>query len=42
MHEAFELAKAQKAPGIVLVSQADPWFDLPETEDVNERECRER
>ena len=38
MHEAFELAKAQKAPGIVLVSQADPWFDLPETEDVNERE----
>lgn len=37
-HQAFELAKAQKAPGIVLVFQADPWFDLPETEDTNERD----
>ena len=32
MHEAFDLAKTRKAPGIVLVLQADPWFDLPETE----------
>ena len=38
MHEAFELAKTQDAPGIVLVEQADPWFDLPETEDVDERQ----
>ena len=38
MHEAFELAKSQKSPGIVLVMQADPWFDLPETEDVDERQ----
>jgi hypothetical protein len=38
VHEAFELAKTQKAPGIVLVEQADPWFDLPETEDVDERQ----
>jgi len=38
LHEAFELAKSQNAPGIVIVSQADPWFDLPETED-NEREA---
>jgi hypothetical protein len=37
VHEAFELAKKTNAPGIVLVSQADPWFDLPET-DVNERD----
>ena len=37
MHQAFDLAKAQKAPGIVLVFQADPWFDLPETE-ANERD----
>jgi len=38
MHEAFDLAKSQKSAGIVLVLQADPWFDLPETEEVNERE----
>ena len=38
MHAAFELAKTQNAPGIVLVLQADPWFDLPETEDVDERQ----
>jgi hypothetical protein len=38
MHDAFELAKSSNAAGIVIVSQADPWFDLPETED-NEREA---
>ncbi|HVM82473.1 MAG TPA: hypothetical protein VMW18_01185 [Candidatus Binatia bacterium] len=38
MHQAFALAKTQKSPGIVLVFQADPWFDLPETEDKNERD----
>lgn len=36
MTSAFEAAKAQMAVGIVLVSQADPGFDLPETEEVNE------
>ncbi|BDT70223.1 hypothetical protein os1_44160 [Comamonadaceae bacterium OS-1] len=33
---SFAQAKAQKARGIVLVLQADPGFDLPETEDVDE------
>jgi hypothetical protein len=37
MHEAFELARSGKAAGIVLVFQADPGFDLPETEKKNER-----
>ena len=37
MHQAFDLAKKQKARGIVLVFQADPWFDLPETEGTDER-----
>jgi hypothetical protein len=37
VHEAFERARSTRAPGIVLVFQADPGFDLPETEDVNER-----
>jgi len=39
MHEAFELARQQKAAGIVLVLQADPWFDLPKTEGVDERQA---
>jgi hypothetical protein len=39
MHEAFDLARQQKAPGIVLVLQADPGFDLPETEGVDERQA---
>jgi hypothetical protein len=38
MHEAFELAKTDKSPGIVLVVQGDPGFDFPETEDVDERQ----
>lgn len=38
MHEAFELAKKDKSPGIVLVGQGDPGFDFPETEDVDERQ----
>jgi hypothetical protein len=36
MQQAFEAAKAQKAPGLVLVIQADPGFDLPETEELDE------
>jgi hypothetical protein len=38
MHESFALAKAQNAPGIVIVVQADPGFDVVETYDVNERD----
>ena len=38
MADAFKLARDSKAPGIVLVWQGDPGFDLPETEDVNERD----
>ncbi|GAB6051633.1 hypothetical protein JCM17960_04530 [Magnetospira thiophila] len=37
MDEAFKLASDQKARGIVLAFQADPGFDLPETEDLDER-----
>jgi hypothetical protein len=32
LHAAFEQAQASRAPGLVLVFQADPGFDLPETE----------
>ncbi|HEY1382546.1 MAG TPA: hypothetical protein VGF43_02975 [Dongiaceae bacterium] len=38
MHEAFALARKDKAPGIVLVVQADPGFDLPETPQADERQ----
>ena len=33
---AFAAAKAQNAAGVVLVLQADPGFDLPETEEEDE------
>ena len=36
MHEAFEKATAQKAAGVMIVFQADPGFDMPETEDTDE------
>jgi hypothetical protein len=36
LEEGFKVAKAQKARGMVLVIQADPGFDLPETEDQDE------
>jgi len=36
LQTSFAQAKAQKAKGIVLVLQADPGFDLPETEEVDE------
>ena len=36
MTEAFAQAKAQNARGVVLVVQADPGFDLPETEALDE------
>lgn len=37
LKEAFALAKAQHSPGLVVTFQADPGFDLPETE-INERD----
>jgi len=33
---SFAQARAQNAPGLVLVVQADPGFDLPETEAIDE------
>ena len=39
MQQAFKLAKAQKARGLVLVIQADPGFDLPETQDKDESQA---
>ena len=36
MKESFANAKAQKSPGIVVTIQADPGFDLPETEEIDE------
>jgi hypothetical protein len=36
LQAAFAQAKAQGAAGVVVVVQADPGFDLPETEEVNE------
>lgn len=38
MQQAFSLARSTKAPGIALVFQADPGFDLPETYPANERD----
>ncbi|MFI3156574.1 MAG: hypothetical protein QX199_10490 [Methylococcaceae bacterium] len=37
LRQSFQLAKKQKAAGLMVVIQADPVFDLPETETVNER-----
>lgn len=39
LQQAFQAAKDQKAVGIVLVTQADPGFDLPETENVDESQA---
>lgn len=39
MQEAFSQAKAAKARGLVLVIQADPGFDLPETEGIDESQA---
>ena len=40
MRQAFRLAKARGAAAVLLVQQADPGFDLPETA-VNERDLPE-
>jgi hypothetical protein len=37
VQDAFTLAKQRHARGVVIVEQADPGFDLPETEGVDER-----
>lgn len=34
--QSFQQAKDSKARGVVLVIQADPGFDLPETEEIDE------
>jgi hypothetical protein len=36
LKEAFELARSSHAPGLVMTFQADPGFDLPETEEADE------
>ncbi|MEN9903583.1 MAG: hypothetical protein RLZZ555_148 [Pseudomonadota bacterium] len=36
LREGFAKASASKARGIVVVMQADPGFDLPETEEIDE------
>ena len=40
LRSSFAKAKESDALGLVVIMQADPSFDLPETEDVNERTCR--
>ena len=37
LKETFVKAKAQRAAGVMVIIQADPGFDLPETETFNER-----
>lgn len=36
LQQSFKAAKEQRAGGIVVVFQADPGFDLPETEELDE------
>ena len=36
LQQSFKAAKDRGAPGIVVVFQADPGFDLPETEEIDE------
>jgi hypothetical protein len=38
MQEAFRIAKQRGLVGVMLIVQADPGFDYPETELVNERD----
>jgi hypothetical protein len=37
LHQSFAQARDGRARGVMVVIQADPGFDLPETETVNER-----
>ena len=41
MQQSFGIARDQRAAGIVIVFQADPGFDLPETEDLDESKAPE-
>lgn len=36
LEQTFQVARGKQARGVVVVFQADPGFDLPETEDVDE------
>ena len=40
IEESFKQARQRKAKGLVLTLQADPGFDLPETEDLDEAKTR--
>ncbi len=35
--ESFAIAKQKRAAGLMVIIQADPGFDVPETETLNER-----
>ena len=37
LRESFQRARAERAVGVMVVVQADPGFDLPETETLDER-----
>lgn len=37
LRESFQVAKKRRAAGLMIAIQADPGFDLPETESFNER-----
>jgi hypothetical protein len=39
LNESFDFAMMHNARGVVILIQADPSFDLPETESDNERTC---
>ncbi len=39
LQQAFELAKTQNSRGLVLVIQADPGFDVPETPETDESQA---
>jgi hypothetical protein len=39
--QSFDAARASHARGLVIVFQADPGFDLPETEDLDESQAPE-
>ncbi|SON57509.1 hypothetical protein HDIA_3968 [Hartmannibacter diazotrophicus] len=42
MHDSFEKAKAEGDKGLMIVIQADPGFDIPETEDDDESRMPDR
>ena len=37
MRQSFDLAKSSSAAGVMISIQADPGFDIPETEEIDER-----